>query len=44
MPTEKIAPELQNIGMVTDALWTDYDQDEDLDLMLSRRMDAHYNF
>ena len=32
--TQKIASELQNIGMVTDALWTDYDQDEDLDLML----------
>lgn len=32
--TQKIAPELKNIGMVTDAVWTDYDQDEDLDLML----------
>ena len=32
--TQKIAPELEKIGMVTDALWSDYDQDEDLDLML----------
>ncbi len=32
--TEQIAPELANRGMVTSAIWTDYDQDEDLDLMV----------
>jgi hypothetical protein len=33
--TNAIAPELKNIGMITDALWVDYDQDQDLDLILS---------
>ena len=32
--TEKIAPELKNVGMVTGALWTDADNDNKLDLML----------
>ena len=32
--TSEIAPQLQEIGMVTDAQWTDVDQDQDLDLML----------
>jgi len=32
--TEKIAPELIDIGMVTDASWTDYDNDGWVDLML----------
>jgi hypothetical protein len=32
--TDKISPELRNIGMVTKALWTDTDHDELLDLML----------
>ena len=32
--TKEIAPELQSIGMVTDAIWTDYDQDKDQDLIL----------
>lgn len=32
--TEKIAPELKEIGMVTDARWADFDQDQDQDLIL----------
>ncbi|MBG6130304.1 hypothetical protein IWQ47_001613 [Aquimarina sp. EL_43] len=32
--TDKIAPELKNIGMVTDAVWADYDNDNDIDLIL----------
>ncbi len=32
--TEKAAPELKKAGMIKDAIWTDYDQDKDLDLML----------
>jgi hypothetical protein len=32
--TESIAPEFKHLGMVTDALWTDYDSDGDPDLML----------
>lgn len=32
--TTELAPELQNIGMVTDASWLDYDNDEDLDLVI----------
>ena len=32
--TEEIAPELKQLGMITDALWTDYDQDQDLDLFI----------
>ncbi len=32
--TEEIAPELARVGMVAGALWTDFDQDEDADLML----------
>lgn len=31
---EEIAPELLSIGMVTDALWSDYDLDGDLDMVL----------
>ena len=33
--TNKYAPELNNLGMVTDAIWTDYDNDGDEDLMLT---------
>ncbi len=32
--TELLAPELINIGMVTDAAWTDYDSDGDTDLVV----------
>lgn len=32
--TEDVAPELLNIGMVTDAEWSDYDKDGDSDLIL----------
>ncbi len=32
--TQKIAPFLTNLGMVTDGLWTDYDQDGWTDLIL----------
>ncbi len=32
--TKLVAPELTNIGMITDAIWIDYDQDKDQDLML----------
>src|SRR6056297_507983 len=32
--TTALAPNLKDIGMVTDAIWTDYDKDKDLDLML----------
>ncbi|MBM1105007.1 VCBS repeat-containing protein [Aurantibacter crassamenti] len=33
--TEKIAPELQNIGMVTDAVWFDYNNDNIRDLVVT---------
>ena len=32
--TSDIAPKLSNVGMVTSALWTDYDDDKDLDLIV----------
>ncbi len=32
--TSNLAPELQSIGMVTDALWMDIDEDKDSDLVL----------
>ena len=32
--TKSIAPELENLGMITDVIWTDYDQDNDEDLIL----------
>lgn len=32
--TESIAPGLLKLGMVTDAIWTDFDGDKDLDLMI----------
>jgi len=31
--TEKDAPDLINVGMVTDAIWTDFDGDKDMDLI-----------
>ncbi|WP_414460850.1 VCBS repeat-containing protein [Flagellimonas lutimaris] len=31
---EDVAPELRNLGMITDAKWFDYDQDGDQDLIL----------
>ncbi len=33
--TENVAPQLLNIGLVTDAIWSDYDADGDKDLVLS---------
>ncbi|MGA0556367.1 VCBS repeat-containing protein [Larkinella sp. VNQ87] len=33
--TDRLAPELRKAGMITDALWLDYDQDKDLDLVLA---------
>jgi len=33
--TTKLAPELRKVGMVTDAVWTDYDGDKDVDLILA---------
>lgn len=32
--TEQYAPDLANIGLVTDAEWVDYDNDKDLDLIV----------
>lgn len=32
--TNTIAPELKEIGMITDAVWADYDQDKDADLII----------
>ncbi|WP_194768590.1 FG-GAP-like repeat-containing protein [Tamlana sp. I1] len=33
--TKTIAPELENLGLVTSAVWTDYDQDGAIDLILT---------
>lgn len=33
--TETLSPELLDIGMITDAIWSDYDNDKDLDLILT---------
>ncbi|RRB04596.1 VCBS repeat-containing protein [Larkinella rosea] len=33
--TDQLAPELRKAGMVTDAIWIDYDQDKDLDLVVA---------
>ena len=33
--TAERAPDLQKIGMVTDAIWTDFDGDKDLDLFIT---------
>ncbi|MFZ9046561.1 MAG: VCBS repeat-containing protein [Cyclobacteriaceae bacterium] len=32
--TKEVAPDLQGIGMITDAIWSDYDIDGDLDLVI----------
>ena len=32
--TATVGPELENLGMVTDAVWDDYDSDGDIDLMV----------
>ncbi|NRB46837.1 MAG: VCBS repeat-containing protein [Saprospiraceae bacterium] len=33
--THELAPALKEIGMITDAVWCDYDQDQDMDLVLT---------
>ena len=33
--TQKLAPALENIGRITDALWSDFDQDQKVDLLLT---------
>ncbi|MBX2871768.1 MAG: VCBS repeat-containing protein [Saprospiraceae bacterium] len=33
--TQSIAPELERLGMITDAHWADIDQDQDLDLIVT---------
>nr|WP_299071882.1 VCBS repeat-containing protein [uncultured Allomuricauda sp.] len=33
--TSKIAPDLQNLGMVTDAVWQDFDGDGNMDIILA---------
>jgi enediyne biosynthesis protein E4 len=32
--TSQVAPELNNVGLVTDALWTDVDNDNEIDLLV----------
>ena len=39
--TSRVAPELQNIGMVTSATWSDIDNDGWLDLLATFRLRAH---
>ena len=33
--TRQVAPELQNIGMITDVIWTDFDEDGDQDFIVT---------
>jgi hypothetical protein len=42
--TRTVAPQLQQIGMVCDATWTDADNDGKVDLISCRRMDANHRF
>ncbi|MDH5397531.1 MAG: FG-GAP-like repeat-containing protein, partial [Cyclobacteriaceae bacterium] len=42
--TKEMAPELPDIGMVTDAIWADYDNDQDDDLIITGEWMGIYVF